>query len=122
MPAPIALAASFDLASARDYGSLIGMEARGRAADVAYGSGVNLARVAQGGRDFEYLGEDPQLASALVTEEVLGAPRGGRGALDELTQPEDHPRQNACWRPEQARRWTVQRWGGRFRGSPRRAR
>ncbi len=80
LPAPIALAASFEPALGRAYGSLIGTEARARAPDVVYGPGVNLVRVAQGGRNFEYLGEDPHLASALVTEEVRGIQEWGVAA------------------------------------------
>ena len=36
------------------------------------GPGVNLARVPWGGRLYEYLGEDPALASALVFAMVTG--------------------------------------------------
>src|SRR5688572_14008678 len=72
LPAPIALAASFDPALARRYGETIGMEGMARNQDVLLSPMINLIRVPHAGRNFETFGEDPVLTSALVKEEILG--------------------------------------------------
>lgn len=72
LPAPAALAASFDPELARQYGSVLGHEATTRGVDVLYGPAINIVRVPQGGRNFEYLGEDPVLTSQLASAEVAG--------------------------------------------------
>ena len=72
LPAPVGLAASFDPALARDCGALLGREARARGVSVLYAPAINVVRVPLGGRNFEYLGEDPYLVSQLVTPEITG--------------------------------------------------
>jgi beta-glucosidase len=72
LPAPICLAAAFDRSLARDYGTLIGTEARGKGVHVSLGPMINMVRVPQGGRAFETFGEDPYLSSAMVAEHVRG--------------------------------------------------
>jgi beta-glucosidase len=72
LPAPVGLAASFDPVLAREYGELLGKEARARGVSVVYAPAINIVRVPLGGRNFEYLGEDPYLASELVSPEVTG--------------------------------------------------
>ena len=72
LPAPIALAASWDPALARQYGKLIGEEARGKGVHVSLGPMINLVRVPQGGRDFETFGEDPYLTSIMGAQHILG--------------------------------------------------
>jgi hypothetical protein len=58
------MAASWDVDLMEKYGAALGSEQRGKGMQVMLGPGVNLARVPVGGRNFEYLGEDPVLASA----------------------------------------------------------
>ncbi len=70
MPAPVALAASWDPTTARVYGTLLGSEARAKNNDVIFGPMMNMVRIPQGGRDFETLGEDPYLASQIAVPEV----------------------------------------------------
>ncbi len=65
-PSFISLAATFDPELAARYGDAVAEESRAKGVDVLLGPGVNLYRVPQGGRNFEYLGEDPFLASKLV--------------------------------------------------------
>ena len=77
LPAALALAASFDTALARQFGNVIGGEARTLGVDELEGPGMNLARVGQGGRNFEYLGEDPYLAGAMAASEIGGIQRNG---------------------------------------------
>lgn len=72
MPAPVALAASFDPELAERYGNVIGVEARALDQDVLLSPMVNIVRTPQAGRNFETLGEDPLLAGVLVSSEIKG--------------------------------------------------
>ncbi len=56
MPAPVALAATFDPGRARRFGEVIGREGRALRQDVLLSPMVNLVRVPQAGRNFETLG------------------------------------------------------------------
>jgi beta-glucosidase len=77
LPAPIALAATFDTAAARCYGQVIGTEARRKGIDLMYAPTVNLVRVPQWGRAFESFGEDPVLSGTVGAAEVHGIQRSG---------------------------------------------
>lgn len=77
LPAPVALAASFDKALAYEYGQVIGREGRARNQDVLLSPMVNIVRVPQAGRNFETFGEDPLLAAAMVALEVRGIQDAG---------------------------------------------
>lgn len=77
LPAPIALAATFDRAAARCYGQVIGTEARAKGIELMYGPTVNLVRVPQWGRTFESLGEDPLLSGTMGAAEIDGTQRTG---------------------------------------------
>ena len=65
-PALTCLAASFNPELAHEYGIAIGEEARYRKKDILLGPGVNIYRTPMNGRNFEYMGEDPYLASKMV--------------------------------------------------------
>lgn len=65
LPAPVALAASWDTALAGAYGARIARELRALGFAEGLGGGINLAREPRNGRTFEYLGEDPVLAGTL---------------------------------------------------------
>ena len=71
LPPLTAVAASFNPEMATLHGSVLGAESRERKKDVILGPGVNLARNPLYGRNFEYLGEDPYLASVLVVPEIV---------------------------------------------------
>lgn len=71
-PSSMAMAASWDTALMQKYGAACGSEQRGKGMQVMLGPGVNLARVPVGGRNFEYLGEDPVLAGRMAAAEVRG--------------------------------------------------
>jgi beta-glucosidase len=77
LPAPIALAATFDPAAARCYGQVIGHEARGKGVNLVYGPTVNLVRVPQWGRAFESFGEDPDLSGTVAEAEIGGIQSAG---------------------------------------------
>ena len=70
LPSGMAVAASFDRTVATRFGDVIGQEARDLALHVLEGPGLNLARVPQGGRNFEYFGEDPFLTGTMAVAEI----------------------------------------------------
>ncbi|CAB3792814.1 glycoside hydrolase family 3 C-terminal domain-containing protein [Pararobbsia alpina] len=72
LPAPIALAASWDPQLATEYGAHIATELRALGFAEGLGNGINLAREPRNGRTFEYLGEDPVLAGTLSAARTLG--------------------------------------------------
>ncbi|UCS91662.1 glycoside hydrolase family 3 C-terminal domain-containing protein [Echinicola marina] len=79
-PALTALAATWNVDIAYLYGKSIGAEARYRKKDVLLGPGVNIYRSPLNGRNFEYMGEDPYLASQLVVPYIQGVQENGVAA------------------------------------------
>lgn len=77
LPSALGLAASFDPSLASQYGDLIGSEARTLGLDVVEGPGMDMARTGYGGRNFEYLGEDPLLAGTMAASEIQGIQGNG---------------------------------------------
>lgn len=77
LPSALSLAASFDPELAEASGALIGAESRAKGFNVLLAGGVNLTRDWFGGRNFEYLGEDPLLAGTLAGASVRGIQRQG---------------------------------------------
>ena len=73
MPAGICLAATWDSELGFREGEAIGQEARARGKDIMLGPGVNILRTPLCGRNFEYLGEDPFLASQMCVGYISGA-------------------------------------------------
>jgi beta-glucosidase len=72
LPSGAALAATWDVELAREYGKTIGLEARARGVNIMLGPGMNICRVAVCGRNFEYYGEDPFLAGEIASHDVQG--------------------------------------------------
>ena len=79
-PALTCLASTFNPKLAKDYGISIGEEARYRKKDVLLGPGVNMYRTPLNGRNFEYMGEDPYLASKMVVPYIQGVQENGVAA------------------------------------------
>jgi beta-glucosidase len=73
----VALAASWDPELARLIGESLGRDARARNVNFLLGPGVNIARSPVGGRNFEYLSEDPYLNSTLVVPFIEGVQSQG---------------------------------------------
>ncbi|MDE6622804.1 MAG: glycoside hydrolase family 3 C-terminal domain-containing protein [Alistipes sp.] len=71
-PCGIALAATWDRSLARAYGRSLGRDARARGVHIMLGPGVNIYRSPLCGRNFEYYGEDPYLASETAAEYIKG--------------------------------------------------
>lgn len=72
LPAPIALAASWDTKLAYQYGKLAGEETIALGYNLLEAPDINIARVPQGGRVFESYGEDPLLASQIAVANLRG--------------------------------------------------
>ncbi|HWB66268.1 MAG TPA: glycoside hydrolase family 3 C-terminal domain-containing protein, partial [Mycobacteriales bacterium] len=77
MPAPMAVAASFDPHEAAVSGREIATEAKHKGNDVVFGPTVNIMRTPEGGRSFEAYGEDPFLVSSTAVAWIKGAQRTG---------------------------------------------
>ncbi|MDR2805492.1 MAG: glycoside hydrolase family 3 C-terminal domain-containing protein [Dysgonamonadaceae bacterium] len=79
-PALTCLAATFNPELSAIYGNAIGEEARFRKKDILLAPGVNIYRMPLNGRNFEYLGEDPYLASQMVVPYIKGVQQNGVSA------------------------------------------
>lgn len=93
LPAPIALAATWDPAQASAYGAVIGAECRATDHNVSLGPAVDIARVPIGGRTFESFGEDPHLQSEIGVALVRGIQEQGVQACAKhyaINNQEDH--------------------------------
>ena len=87
-PAAITIAASFDPAAAGLWGKSMGSEFHGLGSNMQLGPGLCLARIPQGGRNFEYLsGEDPHLGAQLAGPAVAGIQSQGVIANGERAAP-----------------------------------
>ena len=90
LPSAMAVAASFDRAVAAKFGDVIGVESRNRALHVLEGPGLNLARAPQGGRHFEYFGEDPFLTGTMAVAEIRAMQKHGIIAMAKHFVVNDH--------------------------------
>ena len=79
-PALTCVAATWNPLMARLYGESLGEEALYRDKDMILGPGVNILRTPLNGRNFEYMGEDPLLASRMVVPYVQGLQSKGVSA------------------------------------------
>ncbi len=71
-PASICLAATWNPALAHQTGIELGRDCRSRGVSVLFGPGVNVMRESQGGRNFEFMGEDPFLTSRIADQWIDG--------------------------------------------------
>lgn len=71
-PAGVALAASWDADLAHRFGVAMGKDARARGVHFILGPGMNIDRAPMNGRNFEYFGEDPYLASRMAVNAIEG--------------------------------------------------
>ncbi len=76
-PALTCLAATWDPEMGILYGKNVGEEARYRRKSVLLGPGVNIYRTPLNGRNFEYMGEDPYLASVMCVPYIQGLQSNG---------------------------------------------
>lgn len=79
-PALTCLAATWNPQMSLVYGVALGEEARYRKKDMILGPGINIMRTPLGGRNFEYMGEDPYLTSRMVVPYIIGLQSNGVSA------------------------------------------
>jgi beta-glucosidase len=72
LPAPVAVAASFDTGLAHRYGAVEGRETANVGHSLIEAPDVNMVRVYHNGRAFENYGEDPYLAGQLAAANIRG--------------------------------------------------
>lgn len=80
MAAGINLAATWDPALAQRVGTQIGRDARAKGVNFLLGPGLNIYRSPMNGRNFEYFGEDPFLASRIAVSYIDGVQSQGVSA------------------------------------------
>src|SRR5438874_1535589 len=80
MAGGISLAATWDPELAERVGAEIGRDARARGVHFMLGPGVNIYRAPMNGRNFEYFGEDPFLASRIAVGYIEGMQSQGVSA------------------------------------------
>jgi beta-glucosidase len=71
-PVPIGLAATWNPGLAYAYAHSVGEECRAGGIAFLLGPGMDVYRISQCGRNFEYFGEDPFLASRMIERYVAG--------------------------------------------------
>jgi beta-glucosidase len=76
----IALAATWNPALAQEVGTELGRDARAKGVHFLLAPGVNIYRAPWNGRNFEYFGEDPYLASRITVGFINGVQKQGVSA------------------------------------------
>lgn len=76
-PAGICMAATWDTALQKEIGKAMGIECRSKGVHIILGPGVNIHRLQVCGRNFEYFGEDPYLASRMAVAYIEGVQSEG---------------------------------------------
>src|SRR5947208_15956196 len=71
-PSGIAQAAMWDPSMSRRFGEALGQEAFAKGINVMLGPGMDMARIATNGRNFEYGGEDPFLTGQTMAAAIQG--------------------------------------------------
>jgi beta-glucosidase len=76
-PAPLMLTSTWNTDLSRAYAKSVGQECRAGGIAVLLGPGMNVYRISQCGRNFEYFGEDPFLAARMIENYVVGLQNTG---------------------------------------------
>ena len=82
LPDELAAASTWDTAVWSLYGDIVGAETRAIAHTITLGPGMDMGRVPNNGRNFEYLGEDPLLTGTAATLITRGIQAHGVLATD----------------------------------------
>ncbi|MGI4955784.1 MAG: beta-glucosidase [Janthinobacterium lividum] len=77
LPSSLLLGATFDPVVARETGAMVGGEARTKGFNVLLAGGANLVREPRGGRNFEYVSEDPLLTGIIAGNSIAGVQSQG---------------------------------------------
>ena len=78
LPSGVAAAANFEADINFEWGEVLGSEIRSWAHQALWGPAVNMIRTPYGGRNHEYMSEDPYLAGVTATQQVLGVQSNGK--------------------------------------------
>src|SRR5215475_7025429 len=78
-PTASALASSWDTDLMREVGASLAEECQAQDVQILLGPGVNMKRSYLGGRNFEYLSEDPDLAGKMAAAYIQGVQSQGVG-------------------------------------------
>jgi beta-glucosidase len=78
LPSGIAAAATFDPQINFEWGQVLSNELRGWAHQSLWGPAFNMIRTPYGGRNHEYMSEDPYLVGVTATQQVLGIQSSGK--------------------------------------------
>lgn len=71
-PGMLPLASTWNSELANAFGKAMGEECKALGVDILLGPGINMQRLSVGGRNFEYMGEDPLLTSVIASNYVEG--------------------------------------------------
>lgn len=71
-PGMLPLASTWNKELAHEFGRSIGEESRALGVDILLGPGINMQRLSAGGRNYEYMGEDPYLTANTGTQYIKG--------------------------------------------------
>jgi len=80
LPAPVALAATWDERLIQTVALALGQEARAKGVDVILAPTINIVRTPLNGRGFECFSEDPLLTARIAVAYVRGVQEAGVGA------------------------------------------
>ncbi|MDR2326520.1 MAG: glycoside hydrolase family 3 C-terminal domain-containing protein [Acidovorax sp.] len=72
LPCGLAMGATFHPQLVQQAGKLVGKEGQARGFNVLLGGGINLVREVRGGRNFEYISEDPLLSGLMGAAMTAG--------------------------------------------------
>jgi len=76
-PGMLPLASTWNSELAAEFGKAIGEECKALGVDILLGPGMNFQRLSVGGRNFEYMGEDPLLTSVISSNYIVGLENTG---------------------------------------------
>lgn len=76
-PGMLALAATWNPSLSGKFGDAMGGQCRTLGIDILLGPGINMYRTSAGGRDYEYMGEDPYLTSRIAVSYISGVQSKG---------------------------------------------
>jgi len=79
-PAGVLTASTWNRELVYELGKQLGRDSKARGVHILLGPGVNIYRTPLNGRNFEYMGEDPYLASELCVPYIQGVQKNGVAA------------------------------------------
>ena len=81
LPAPVAVASTWDTSAEQTYGHVIGSEQAAKGTTIDLGPTINIVRDPRWGRAFESIGEDPYLNGTMGAADIRGVQSAGVMAM-----------------------------------------